>query len=218
VSAQPSTLTEGGKVTVTVSRDGAEAPSSVRVRTVPGSATAADFTPIDTRVSFEGSELSKSLTLSTTKDTVAESSESLSLRLSDGQGCDGSGYSYGSAAVVTIQNLAPTTTTTQPPTTTTSSSTTSSTTSSTSSTTSSTTTTTAPSTSSSSTTEEDSPDTTEAAAERTGVREEGGGSWMLPIALGGVAVVVFGGALVARHRLVEGEDVDDVDYDPDEEG
>ena len=41
---------------------------------------------------------------------------------------------------------------------------------------------------------------------------------MLPIALGGVAVAAFGGALFARRRLVDAEDVDDVDYDPDEEG
>ena len=215
VSAQPSTVSEGGKVTITVTRDGKDKPSSVRLRSVPGSAGAADYPTVDQRVSFT-TELSKSYILTTTKDNVAESTERFTLRVSDGEGCDGSGYSYGPDAVVNIQNVAATTTTTQPPTTTTSSTTTSSTTSSTSSTTTSTTTTTAPSTSSSSTTEEDTTTTTE--GERTGLREEGGGSWMLPIALSGVAVVAFGGALLARHRLVAGEDVDDIDYDPDGEG
>ena len=219
VSAQPSAVAEGAKVTVTVTRDAAEAGSSVRLRTVPGSAGAADFTPIDQRITFTGAQVSKSLTLSTAKDSIAEATERLSLHLSDGQGCSGQTLSYGPDAVVTIQNVASTTTTTTASTTTTSSTTTSSTSSTTSSTTTSSTTTstTAPSTSSSSTTEapEDSPDTTEAAA-GDGLREEGGGSWVLPIALGGVLVVAFGGALFARRRLVEDE-LDDVDYDAEED-
>ena len=184
---------------------------------MPGSAGAADFTPIDQRIVLTGAQLSKSLTLSTTKDAVAEAPERLSLHLSDGQGCPGQTLSYGPDAVVTIQNVASTTTTTTASTTT-SSTTTSSTSSTTSSTTtSSTTSTTAPSTSSSSTTEEpeDSPDTTEAAA-GDGLREEGGGSWVLPIALGGVLVVAFGGALVARRRVM-GDELDDVDYDAEED-
>lgn len=113
VSASPATVTEGGSVTVTVSRDGAAAPSAVRVSTSNGSATAgSDYQGVDRTVSFS-SGTSQSFSISTFSDTAAEAGETFSIRLSepvDG-GCDGDHlpeeFSFGGPATVTIADKAP---------------------------------------------------------------------------------------------------------------
>lgn len=87
VTARPATVTEGGKVTVTVSRDASFAPSNVDVSTVDGTARAGrDYTAFKRTVSF-GSETEQTFSLSTTNDTVDEPNETFRLHLSNPGGC-----------------------------------------------------------------------------------------------------------------------------------
>ncbi|MGZ4209849.1 MAG: Calx-beta domain-containing protein, partial [Actinomycetota bacterium] len=102
VTASPSTVAEGKAVTVTVSRDGAVAPSSIHLSTVDGTAKAgSDYKPLDVTVSFTN-DTERQFTLSTIDDHVQEKSETLSLHLSNPAGCFGSGYVVGPDARVTI--------------------------------------------------------------------------------------------------------------------
>jgi hypothetical protein len=113
VSASPSTVTEGGTVTVTVTRDGAAAPSAVHVSTSNGSAIGGqDYESVNRDVSFT-SGTSASFPLKTFADTASESNETFSIRLSEAAdgGCDGDtlpeDFSFGGPAGVTIADKAP---------------------------------------------------------------------------------------------------------------
>lgn len=101
-----SSVREGEKVNVLVQRDGAVDDSSVRVRTVNGTAKAPDdFTALDQRVEFTGAQTSKTLTIQTREDSVHEPSEAFQIALSEGEGCNDTspeGFSYGDPATVTI--------------------------------------------------------------------------------------------------------------------
>ncbi|MDX6285715.1 MAG: Calx-beta domain [Frankiales bacterium] len=105
ISASPSTVNEGGNVTVTVKRDGHVADSQVDARTVNGTATSGqDFTGGMRTVKFTGSQTSKSFTVPTINDSKAEGTETFQVELVQGsaQGCTGSGYVYGPPKTVTI--------------------------------------------------------------------------------------------------------------------
>jgi hypothetical protein len=105
VKASPASTVEGGKVTVTVSRDGALADSQVRLTTVDGTARAgSDFTAVDQLVAFTGVTVSKDIELSTTDDTDMEPAETFKLHLSDPAGCPvNTNYKLGDDVTVTIQ-------------------------------------------------------------------------------------------------------------------
>jgi hypothetical protein len=110
VSASPSSVAEGGKVTVTVTRDAAVNPSSVHVTTVDGSAKApGDYTKLDQQVSMT-SETSKTLTVTTRDDATPEGAETFKVHLHDGGGCAvNSDFEYGPDAVVSIKASDPAT-------------------------------------------------------------------------------------------------------------
>jgi hypothetical protein len=113
VKTSPSSVAEGAKVTVTVSRDAAVNPSDVHVSTVDESAKApADYTKLDEQVELT-SETSKTLSITITNDTAAEGSETFRVHLSDPGGCAvNPNYKVGPDAKVTIQasdQAAPTT-------------------------------------------------------------------------------------------------------------
>jgi hypothetical protein len=95
---------EGDAVEVTVSRDAAVRPSSVRVQSVDGTAKAgAEYTKVDTRIEFEGESTQETVTVVTKDDGKDEPSKSLSLKLSEGQGCEvNTNFTYGPNAKVTI--------------------------------------------------------------------------------------------------------------------
>lgn len=88
VEASPSQPTEGETVTVTIRRDAAVRPSSVRVRTTDQTATGgADYSPLDERVEFTGqTELTR--TVEIFDDDTAEEAEVFVIELSEGQGCE----------------------------------------------------------------------------------------------------------------------------------
>src|SRR5688572_28434380 len=70
VKAAPTSLAEGGTLTVTVGRDGTVSPSQVRLTSIDGTATGgADFAKVDQVVSFT-SELEKTITVPITDDTA----------------------------------------------------------------------------------------------------------------------------------------------------
>ena len=119
----PGSVREGETAVITVRRDGNVQPSSVRVRTIDGTATApSDYPAVDTIVSFTGTQLSRSFGIPIVDDTTVESPERFSVHLSDGAGCNNE-FSYGPDRSINIPNEdlgIPTTTTTSPPTTTTS--------------------------------------------------------------------------------------------------
>jgi len=89
VTAIPASVAEGGKVLITVSRDGNIAASSIHLSTVDETAKAAtDYVAINQTVSFAlGGAVQKQFTLSTIDDHVAEPSETLRLHLSNPAGC-----------------------------------------------------------------------------------------------------------------------------------
>lgn len=106
VSASPSTVNEGGAITVTVTRDAAVNPSAVDVRTVDGSArTGQDFGGGRRTISFT-TETQKSYTIPTVNDTAREGAETFRIELVPGSG---SGcavhpeFVYGSPVTVTIR-------------------------------------------------------------------------------------------------------------------
>jgi hypothetical protein len=116
VSVEPSSVNEGGAVTVTVTRDGAAAPSDVRVSTIAESARSpGDYTKLDEQVEFT-SETSKSLQISTRNDAVPEGPETFRVHLSDPGGCaPNTNYTLGNDVRVTIRASDPTPFPTAPP-------------------------------------------------------------------------------------------------------
>jgi hypothetical protein len=100
VSADPANAPEGTSVTVTVTRDAAVNPSSVRLRTVDGTATGGqDYEPVDRRVEFT-SETQQQLTLQILQDGADEPAETFRLELSEGAGCEvNPSFRYDSAMV-----------------------------------------------------------------------------------------------------------------------
>ncbi|HEX9765271.1 MAG TPA: Calx-beta domain-containing protein, partial [Nitriliruptorales bacterium] len=105
VTASPSTADEGVTVTLTISRDGAVNPSSVRVRTVDGTATGgSDFTVVDERVEFT-SEVEVTREVQVTDDDEVEDDETFVVELSDGEGCEiNPNFTYGSDTVTIADN------------------------------------------------------------------------------------------------------------------
>jgi hypothetical protein len=103
VSVSPSSVTEGGKVTVTVARDGAVAPSSIMLSTVDQTAKVGkDYDAFSMRVEFTD-DTERTFKVSTINDSVHESKEAFKLHLSDPQGCTpGVTFSVGPDALVTI--------------------------------------------------------------------------------------------------------------------
>lgn len=104
VSASPSSIAEGGKVTVTVERDAEVRPSGIRVTTVNESATApADYSKLDQRVEFT-SGTSRTLEILVADDGASEGAETFRLHLSEPSGCEvNTNYQVGPDAGVTIQ-------------------------------------------------------------------------------------------------------------------
>jgi hypothetical protein len=87
VEATPSTVSEGGRVTVTVSRDAAENPSSVRVSTVNESARSpGDYASLNREVQFT-SDTRQSFTIAIGNDATPEGPETFKLHLSEPDGC-----------------------------------------------------------------------------------------------------------------------------------
>lgn len=80
---------EGETVTVTVSRIGPSADSSVVVSAVGDTATAGDFSSLEERVGFVGSEREKTVEVQIVDDTEREATEQFFVRLSAPQGCAG---------------------------------------------------------------------------------------------------------------------------------
>ncbi len=105
-SPNPSSVDEGAKVTVTVSRDAALADSSVRISTVNGSAVGgSDFTSLNQMVNFTGNQTSKNVSVQTTNDAAMEGAETFKLHLSDAGGCaPNQNYSLGADKTVTIKS------------------------------------------------------------------------------------------------------------------
>ena len=104
ISVDPSTVTEGGTVTVTVSRDAAFNPSSVQVTAQDESATSpADYEDADRRIEFT-TETSRTFPLATKDDADSEGTETFLLRTSNGAGCQvNQRFTYGEARL-TIQD------------------------------------------------------------------------------------------------------------------
>ena len=104
ISVSPSTVDEGGSVTVRVDRDGDVSPSSVRVRTVDRTAKAgSDYAASDRTVTFtDGTR--ESFVVGTTDDGAREGAETFRVELVEGSGAGcGTSYVYGPPAVVTIR-------------------------------------------------------------------------------------------------------------------
>jgi len=95
-----------GHVTISVSRDGSYADSSVQYSTVNGSAKAgSDYTAKSGTISYTGSELTKQISIPIIDDSKPESTETFQVTLHDGAGCDPySQFVYGSPATVSIKD------------------------------------------------------------------------------------------------------------------
>lgn len=117
VTATPTSVTEGSKVTIKVNRDGAVNPSSVDVSTVDETARSGeDYQAVKRTVSF-GTDTEQSFSLSTTDDAAHESTETFRVHLSRPSGCTiNPNFALGPDAKVTIKDN-DAETTTQPPTT-----------------------------------------------------------------------------------------------------
>jgi hypothetical protein len=104
-------VAEGNKIEVTIERDAQLDESSVRVMTVNETAKApGDFTAIDQRVSWGvqgGTE--KKIVISTKEDTSDEPSETFSVKVSDGQGCERftTNYTYEPKRITIMDDDAP---------------------------------------------------------------------------------------------------------------
>jgi Tfp pilus tip-associated adhesin PilY1 len=86
VTASPTSVSQGGKVTVTVRRNAAAAPSNVRVSTVDGSAKAPADSKLDQNVSFT-TDTSRTFSVTTAKDSKSDPAETFKLHLSNPGGC-----------------------------------------------------------------------------------------------------------------------------------
>jgi hypothetical protein len=84
---EAASVTEGGSVTVTVTKSGTGA-CSVTVATALGTAGPADFTAIPpTVLTFDADQKTKTVTLQTTADALVEKNETVNLVLSSPSGC-----------------------------------------------------------------------------------------------------------------------------------
>lgn len=95
----PAIVDEGGTVTFTVSLTSASPrPVSVRYQTVDGSAVApGDYTPVSGMLAFAAGQTSRTVTVPTVNDTVAEADEFFALQLSspvDAWIADGTGLAH----------------------------------------------------------------------------------------------------------------------------
>jgi len=108
ISAAPTTVAEGGTVTVTVGRDAGVNPSSVEVVSVNETAVAGqDYTAVQRRVSMS-TETSQTFTVATTNDSTPEPAETFKLHLQNAGGCAvNPNFGYGPDARVTIQDNDP---------------------------------------------------------------------------------------------------------------
>jgi hypothetical protein len=89
ISVSPATVSEGEAVTVTVTRDGADAPSSVVIATVGETATPGrDFPSVKETINFD-KELSQQRTIPIFADDLVEGVETFSVTLSEPSGCGG---------------------------------------------------------------------------------------------------------------------------------
>lgn len=85
----PTSVSEGSSVRITIERDAAVAPSSVRVRTVDKTArSGSDYNAFDQRIQYTGDELEKTVTIATREDSTDEPAETFQIALSEGQGCE----------------------------------------------------------------------------------------------------------------------------------
>jgi hypothetical protein len=116
VTAAPSSVAEGGKVLVTVSRDGSVAASSIHLSTVDETAKAGtDYVAINQTVAFAmNGAVQKQFTLSTIDDHIAEPSQTFRLHLSNPSGCFRGPYEVDPDVRVTIKDTNPTATHTSP--------------------------------------------------------------------------------------------------------
>jgi hypothetical protein len=110
VTAAPSSVAEGGKVLVTVSRDGSVAASSIHLSTVDETAKAGtDYVAINQTVAFAmNGAVQKQFTLSTIDDHIAEPSQTFRLHLSNPSGCFRGPYEVDPDVRVTIKDTNPT--------------------------------------------------------------------------------------------------------------
>ncbi|MBA3935869.1 MAG: hypothetical protein H0X38_00250 [Planctomycetes bacterium] len=98
-SAPNVSVTEGGSVTLTVSRIGGSAGAvGVAYASTPGTAGTADYTPVSGTLSFAAGETSKTVTVQTTQDALVEGAESFTVTLSAATG----GATIGSQATTTV--------------------------------------------------------------------------------------------------------------------
>jgi len=109
VTVSPSSVTEGGKVTATVERDGDLAASNITVSTVAETAKSpGDYEAISEKIEFSGSgsgDLSRTIQISTEDDHVHETNETFRVHLSDPGGCSiNPNYDVGPDARVTIKD------------------------------------------------------------------------------------------------------------------
>lgn len=122
LDVSPTSVAEGGKVTVGVSRDNNVGPSNVDVSTVDGTAKAGkDYTALNRTVSFT-TDTAQSFTVSTTDDSSDEPAETFRVQLSNPGGCDvNPDFSMDAPVTVTIRDNdpAPAGTPSKPPVTTT---------------------------------------------------------------------------------------------------
>lgn len=103
VSANPAEVAEGGKVTVTVSRDAGLNPSQVDVSSVDVTATAGEDYPAVKRTISFATETQQSFELAVTDDSAAEGDETFKLHLSNPGGCAiNPNFQLGPDATVTI--------------------------------------------------------------------------------------------------------------------
>lgn len=120
VQVEPPALREGDRVTVTVRRDAAIAPSQIDVSTADATATAGeDYEGVDRTVAFTD-ETQLTFEISTTDDDVDEPAETFRVRLSNPRGCSvNPSFVVGPPARVTLRDddAAPPPTVTPSPTT-----------------------------------------------------------------------------------------------------
>jgi hypothetical protein len=104
VEVSPASVREGGRVSVTVERDGGVGSSSVLVSSVDETAKAgSDYDRVNRRVEFTPTETQESVSVQTSDDNDKESSETFRLKLSEGRGCPiNPAFSYGGDATITI--------------------------------------------------------------------------------------------------------------------
>lgn len=107
ISASPASVDEGAATTITVERDGVVGPSSVRVRSVDGTAKAgADYAAVAERTIDFTDGTTRSFTVPTVNDTAAEGAEMFRVELVPGSGggcAASSNFTYGPPATVTIK-------------------------------------------------------------------------------------------------------------------